>query len=105
MATLPNKLFPKPNAISFVKRLSPVFLSIFTLVIVAFSACTRIDTTTLGSGLIPAVDNVNTFDTVLEVQTDNFAFIDSTRIFATEDVALGYINDPEFGQTKADFYF
>ncbi len=105
MATLPNKLFPKPNALLFVKRISPVFLSIFFLIIVAFSACTRIDTTTLGSGLIPAVDNVNTFDTVLEVETDNFAFIDSTRIFATEDLALGYINDPEFGQTKADFYF
>ena len=105
MATLPNKLFPKPNAILFVKRLSPVFLSIFSLIIVAFTACTRIDTTTLGSGLIPAVDNVNTFDTVIDVETDNFAFIDSTRIFATEDLALGYINDPEFGQTKADFYF
>ncbi len=105
MATLPNKLFPKPNAILFVKRLSPVVLSFFSLIIIAFTACTRIDTTTLGSDLIPAVDNIHTFDTTITVETDNFAFVDSTRVFATEDLPLGYINDPEFGTTKADFYF
>jgi hypothetical protein len=72
--------------------------------------CTKIDTTTLGGGLIPAVDNVNTFDTTLSIIANNF---DSTsfagkgcaKIFPTDDHALGFIsNDPYFGTTKATIY-
>ncbi len=71
--------------------------------------CTKIDTTTLGSGLIPAVDNVNTFDTLLNIIPNN---IDSvllgkgcTTIYPTDEHVLGYIgNDPYFGTTKATLY-
>lgn len=71
--------------------------------------CTKIDTTNLGGGLIPVVDNVNTFDTILNVVANNF---DSTQfpkgcatIYPTDDHALGYIgNDPYFGTTLATIY-
>ncbi|MDB5223498.1 MAG: hypothetical protein JWN83_2165 [Chitinophagaceae bacterium] len=71
--------------------------------------CTKIDTTTLGGGLIPAVDNVNTFDTILNVVANNFDSIpfgkECAVIYATDEHALGYIsNDPLFGTTKAVIY-
>lgn len=70
------------------------------------SACSKLDTTDIGNELIPAVDNVNTFDTVLEVITDNFLYTDSSRIAASDIHAIGVIgNDPEFGETQAAAYF
>ena len=71
--------------------------------------CTKIDTTTLGSGLIPAVDNVNTFETVLNVVANNFDSVtagkECTTIYPTDEHALGYIgNDPYFGNTVATIY-
>ena len=69
-------------------------------------SCQKIDTTKLGIGLIPAVDNVNTLDTLLQVVTDsNFLYLDSSRLTKTEDHALGYMEDPEFGNTSAAIYF
>jgi hypothetical protein len=88
-----------------VKRTYPVIPTLFVFFLFLL-ACTRIDTTRLGSGLLPAVDNVNTFDTVLEVQSDNLLMTDTTKAFNNDDMALGYIsNDPEFGQTVAEMYF
>lgn len=87
------------------KRTYPVIpsLLVFFLFLIA---CTRIDTTRLGAGLIPAVDNVNTFDTVLEVQSDNMLMTDTSKSFNGDDMAVGYISDdPEFGQTVAEMYF
>lgn len=87
------------------KRTYPVIptLAVFFLFLYA---CTRIDTTELGSELIPAVDNVNTFDTVLEVQSDNLLMTDTARAFSNDDMAVGYISDdPEFGKTVAELYF
>jgi hypothetical protein len=71
--------------------------------------CTKIDTTNLGGGLIPAVDNVNTFDMVLNVVANNIDSIprgkECAAIFPVDDQALGYIgNDPLFGSTKATIY-
>lgn len=87
------------------KRTSSVIL-LLPVLFFSFIACTRIDTTDLGDELIPAVDNVNTFDTTLAVITDNILFSDSTRAFSGDDMAVGYIsNDPEFGQTVAEMYF
>ena len=71
--------------------------------------CTKIDTTSLGANLIPAVDNVNTFDTLINVVVNN---IDSVPlgnacaiVYPTDDHVLGYIgNDPYFGTTKATIY-
>jgi uncharacterized protein DUF4270 len=86
------------------KLLAP--LSFFVLFITICSSCTRIDTTDIGNDLIPVVDNVNTFDTTFDVITDNFLFADSSRVFDTEDHALGVIaNDPVFGKLSAGIYF
>lgn len=69
------------------------------------SSCSKIDTTDLGNELIPAVDNVTTFETVLNVVTDNKLFNDTTRMLDGEDHGIGIIdNDPEFGKTVATTY-
>lgn len=69
------------------------------------SGCTKIDNTTLGSGLIPAVDNVNTFDTVLSVVANNFDTAGCTTIYPSDNHVLGFIsNDPLFGKTAAAIY-
>ncbi len=87
------------------KRTSSVIL-LLPVLFFSFIACTRIDTTDLGDGLIPAVDNVSTFDTTMDVITDNILFADTTRAFGGDDMAVGYIsNDPEFGQTVGEMYF
>jgi hypothetical protein len=71
-----------------------------------FASCTKINEgTILGDDLIPAVDNITTFDTTLEVLTDNFLFNDSTNVIPSDDMALGTLNDPEFGQTTASVFF
>ena len=81
-------------------------LSAFAFLVTIYSSCSRIDTTDIGNNLIPVVDNVNTFDTVFDVITDNRLFNDSSRIFDTEDHALGAIqNDPTFGKLNAGIYF
>ena len=70
-----------------------------------YTSCAKIDTTTLGSDLIPAVDNINTFQTILDVESDNVLMTDSTRTFSYPH-AIGVIsNDPEFGKTVAVTYF
>ena len=80
-------------------------LGIVFIILFFATACTKIDTTRLGSDLIPDVDNVNTFDTLLDVTTRNFPFIDSTRLAKNQLHAVGGINnDPLFGTTKADIY-
>ena len=71
--------------------------------------CTKIDTTNLGGGLIPAVDNVNTFDTIINIVANNFDSIQYPKgcatIYPTDDHVLGYIgNDPYFGTTLATIY-
>lgn len=68
-------------------------------------SCQKIDTTDLGVGLIPAVDNVNTFETILDVITENKLMPQSDSISRSEDHALGVITDPEFGTTTANIYF
>ena len=84
------------------------FLASVTAVFAVFliySSCTRVDTTTLGSDLIPAIDNINTFDTTLSVISNNLRETDTTTMIYTELHALGIIdNDPEFGRTESHFY-
>ncbi len=83
------------------------FIAFFciTIILTFEQSCQKIDTTTLGLGLIPAVDNINTFDTILEVSTDNFYLRDSTSISRNDNHALGILDDAEFGKTTADIYF
>ena len=74
--------------------------------IVLFSSCKKInEATELGGDLIPAVDNINTFDTLLAAQSNNAPFNDTAKLSYRDQVALGTLNDPEFGTTKAEVYF
>lgn len=76
-------------------------LSLLTLFFI-FHSCNKLDTTTIGSELIPVVDNVTTFDTIIYVNALNEAFTDTTRLSADGDYALGTISsDPLFGTTTA----
>ena len=68
------------------------------------SACTKIESTNIGSGLIPPIDGVNTLDTFLDVYTNTFIdpLGDSAKVYKTDDHVIGIINnDPVFGKTTA----
>ncbi len=68
--------------------------------IFVFTACTKITTTSIGTGLIPPVDGITTKDTSLLVSAKNF--LDSIpRIIKGDDYVVGYANDPVFGETEA----
>ncbi len=82
-----------------------IAVSCIAIILTFEQSCQKIDTTTLGLGLIPAVDNINTFDTILEVSTNNFLLSDSTSISRNDNHALGILDDPEFGKTTANIYF
>jgi hypothetical protein len=78
--------------------------AILFLLISAFS-CTKIDSTSLGSELIPAVDNVSTFADTLDIIGTQGTFNDSSRAFINDLHLLGGItNDPVFGTTKAEVF-
>lgn len=81
--------------------------TLWLLVLFLFSQCTKIDTTSVGSGLIPPIDNVHTFDTTLNVIATNFDEADKIDSVSRRDLqALGIIqNDPLFGSSKAEMYF
>src|SRR5690349_3946005 len=72
--------------------------------IVLFAACTKISSTDIGTGLIPAADSVITKDTFITVYAKNAG--DSTiRPTIAQNHALGYLNDPLFGITDARINF
>ena len=74
--------------------------------ILFFSACKKInEATQLGDDLIPAIDNVTTFQAFLPTVTDNKLFNDTTRVQRTDYVAIGHISDLSFGTTHANAYF
>ncbi len=83
-----------------------VIFLIFSAVII-ISACTKISTTTLGNGLIPPIDGVNTFDTIIEVTAETFVDpTDTTRVYFSDLHTFGKItNDPIFGSTDARILF
>jgi hypothetical protein len=94
-----------------VKKFLITVFSVLTLIFL-IQSCQKIDATRLGAGLIPPVDNVNTFDTTLDVITDVHFLNDTTTIpFATQTViynfapAIGVMDDPEFGRTSGNAYF
>ena len=117
MATLPvNNLLPTLTS-KYNHRLvtSKIFFSrIFKvlLVLIAFGSCTKIKSTDIGAGLLPEVDRVLTFDTLLPVVTTNFLFGDSaipkmgrTYTGGVADHTLGAITaDPLFGTTRASIF-
>lgn len=70
-----------------------------------FDSCTKIDNTGIGADLLPAVDNVNTFEKVVPVIANNFDTAKCALIYPVDDHVLGYIgNDPYFGTTTAAIY-
>lgn len=88
------------------KRHTPIFFVAALFTLIGFVSCKKInEATNLGGDLIPAVDNVNTFEVALNTTTNNLLYADSTKVLASDNLAAGDINDPEFGQTHANFYF
>lgn len=92
------------------------FTAGLTAILILFSflySCTKIRGTDIGADLLPVVDNINTFDTTLEVITENFISPDSalprltkTVNGGTPEMLLGYIsNDPQFGKSTGTLYF
>jgi len=70
------------------------------------ASCTRInESTNLGGDLIPPVDNINTFEAFLTTEADNRLMVDTTKVYFNDDLAIGHLNDPEFGATHADAFF
>ncbi len=85
------------------------FIAIVTTVAIVFSACRKInDATELGGDLIPPVDNITTFDTLIDVQAynDTFGLVnDSQRLSRSDEHFLGLINnDVLFGKTDARLF-
>lgn len=69
-------------------------------------SCTKIDTTQLGADLLPAVDNVTTFASELQVNGVQGNLVDTPKISRLDNHVLGSINnDPIFGKTAANIYF
>lgn len=88
------------------KKFSLVVFLCALFSISAFISCTKInEPTELGGSLIPPIDNINTFDTTIDVETFNEVFGDSTRSSRFEQQFLGTIsNDPLFGRTTAAMF-
>ncbi len=76
------------------------------LTAILFTACTKIDTTSVGSGLIPGVDNINTFDTTFNIIATNFDNVAECDSVGPGDLhAIGIINNnPLFGKALANTY-
>jgi hypothetical protein len=87
------------------KRILPLALTAVLFISLIGWNCTKLDTTDLGSDLLPAVDNIKTFDTTLVINTTNGGFNDTQYVGKYEDYTLGAItNDPLFGRTTANIY-
>ena len=104
------------------KKFFLLALGIGFVLTATFVSCNKINLATeLGEDLIPPVDNIHTFDTLLDVETYNGVFdplLDSfkmgyKRIMGAETVAgygnihiLGVVdNDPLFGKTDSRIFF
>lgn len=86
------------------KRILPITTAIFFFFLM-ITGCSKLDTTDIGSDLLPAVDNINTFDTVLTINTTQGVFNDTTKVSSTDDQVFGKIsNDPLFGTSAATVY-
>ena len=82
--------------------------SVFLSSLIFFSSCKKInEATQLGDNLVPAVDNVHTFEVALNAITNNALLNDTAtaKVISTDLVALGDMNDPEFGHTHANIDF
>jgi hypothetical protein len=88
-----------------VKKYRLAFSFLIVSLVIAFS-CKKInEATELGGNLIPDVDNVKTFEVALTADATNSLFDDSVRVLYSDLLALGDINDAEFGNVHANFCF
>jgi len=86
------------------KSLAKIFLGIFFFSLVIIS-CTKVNSPTeLGSGLIPAVDDITTFERLLAADVDNKLFSDTAKLFYGDNIGIGHLNDPVFGTSEAEGY-
>lgn len=83
------------------------FLASIGFFLFTLSSCKKInESSNIGSDLIPAVDNVNTFEAFLEADSTFYSIEnDTSKFFYSDLAALGKINDPVFGNTTGDVYF
>jgi Domain of unknown function (DUF4270) len=89
----------------FISQFKTALPGILFFIFLSWS-CTKIDTTDLGANLIPVADNIHTFDTTLNVVTNNFDPVVCDSMYRTDLHALGIISDdPYFGKTSANIYF
>jgi hypothetical protein len=89
------------NLLKIIRWTAPILFFFWLL-----GACTKIEQTTMGGDLIPAADNVSTFDSLLKVVSNNYIPTDSIFINAAADhLAGGISNDPNFGSSKAVMFF
>jgi hypothetical protein len=88
------------------KRILPIAITAITFCLLFGWSCTKLDTTNIGSDILPPVDNVNTFDTVLDIISTQGFFPDTSTILGKyDDYALGAINnDPLFGTTNSHIF-
>ncbi len=81
----------------------PIFV-VFSILSLFF-ACTKIETTDIGNGLIPPIDGINTKDTFFDVITNTYIDNDIARVYKGDDHVVGVIsNDPLFGKTVASAF-
>jgi hypothetical protein len=85
-----------------VKKFSPAFVLLIVSFFIVLFSCKKInEPTELGGDILP--DNLNTFELSLNTVTKNLLTNDSARVNYYDQVALGDINDPEFGNVHANF--
>ena len=87
-------------------RIVVLSLGIIVTAFLILSSCRKInESTSIGDDLIPAIDNVHTFEKFLDVETDNFILDDSTKLGLGHEMAIGILDDPVFGTTKGEAYY
>ena len=87
------------------KRLLPAALTGYIFLVIVNWGCTKLDTTTLGSDLIPVVDNVHTFADTLDVITTQGIFDDTFKITRSESNVLGLITEDNlFGGSEGQLF-
>jgi hypothetical protein len=87
------------------KRILPITTIGFLSFVIISISCNKLDTTDIGGDLLPAIDNINTFETTLPVITTQGIFNDTTLLSKTQDHIVGSIsNDAVFGKSNANIY-
>ncbi len=92
------------NLIEFIQVKLKSFPVFFCSLFFLYTACTKISSTEIGTGLIPAVDGVNTKDTTITVYAKNTGDTTISPLI-TETHVVGNIDDPLFGITDARINF